>query len=73
MLPRASRIESGLPTASLWRFVLLFESVAFAMGTPQAGGAALLARQLPARRYHLRTPPFWDGLTGSYLQSFAMI
>lgn len=40
LLPRASRIESGLPTASLWRFVLLFESVAFAMGTPQAGGAA---------------------------------
>lgn len=41
--------------------------------TAQAGGAALLARQMPARRYHLRTPPFWDGLTGSYLQSFAMI
>lgn len=39
----------------------------------QAGAAALLARQMPARRYHLRTPPFWDGLTGSYLQSFAMI
>ena len=39
----------------------------------QAGGAALLAQRMPARRYHLRTPPFWDGLTGSYLQSFAMI
>ena len=39
----------------------------------QAGGAALLAQRMPARRYHLRTPPFWDGLTGSYLQSFAMV
>lgn len=39
----------------------------------QAGGAALLARQMPARRYHLRTPPYQDGLTGSYLQSFAMV
>ena len=39
----------------------------------QAGGAALLADRMPARRYHLRTPPFWDGLAGSYLQSFAMV
>lgn len=39
----------------------------------QAGAAALLADRMPARRYHLRTPPFWDGLTGSYLQSFAMV
>ena len=39
----------------------------------QAGAAALLAQRMPARRYHLRTPPFWDGLTGSYLQSFAMV
>lgn len=35
--------------------------------------AALLAREMPAARYHLRTPPFWDGVSGSYLQSFAMI
>ena len=42
--------------------------------TPQMRGAmSLLAQQLPARRYHLRTPPFWDGVPGSYLQSFAMI
>lgn len=38
-----------------------------------AGAAALLARDMPARRYHLRTPPFQDGLSGSYLQAFAMI
>ena len=37
------------------------------------GAMALLAQRLPARRYHLRTPPFWDGVSGSYLQSFAMI
>ena len=36
-------------------------------------GKTLLAQRLPARRYHLRTPPFWDGVSGSYLQSFAMI
>ena len=38
-----------------------------------AGAAALLARRLPGRRYHLRTPPFWEGVSGSYLQAFAMI
>lgn len=38
-----------------------------------AGAAALLARELPAVRYHLRTPPFWDGLPGSYLQAFGMV
>lgn len=37
------------------------------------GAAALLAAQYPADRYHLRTPPFWDGLSGSYLQAFSMI
>ena len=42
--------------------------------TPQMpGAAALLAQKLPAVRYHLRTPPFWDGLSGSYLQAFAMV
>lgn len=35
--------------------------------------AALLAAALPARRYHLRTPPFWEGMAGSYLQAFAMV
>ena len=35
--------------------------------------AALLAEKLPAMRYHLRTPAFWDGLPGSYPQAFAMI
>lgn len=35
--------------------------------------AALLAQTLPAVRYHLRTPGFWDGLPGSYSQAFAMV
>lgn len=38
-----------------------------------AGAAALVARQWPARRYHLRTPSAWEGLSGSYLQTFGMI
>lgn len=37
------------------------------------GAAALLAEHMPAVRYHLRTPPFWDGVPGSYLQAFAMV
>lgn len=37
------------------------------------GAAALIAKEMPARRYHLRTPPAWDGLSGSYLQSFGMV
>lgn len=37
------------------------------------GAAALIARRMPALRYHLRTPPFWDGVSGSYLQAFAMV
>lgn len=37
------------------------------------GAAALLKAQMPAKRYHLRTPPFWDGVSGSYLQAFAMV
>ena len=24
-------------------------------------------------RYHIRTPAFWDGLSGSYTQAFGMI
>lgn len=35
--------------------------------------AALLARQWPVRRYHLRTPSVWEGLSGSYLQNFGMV
>lgn len=38
-----------------------------------AGAAALLAAHMPAVRYHLRTPPFWEGISGSYLQAFAMV
>ena len=38
-----------------------------------AGGASLLAAALPARRYHFRTPPCWDGPPGSYLQAYAMV
>ena len=38
-----------------------------------AGGAALLAKALPARRYYFRTPPHWEGLPGSYLQAYAMV
>ncbi len=35
--------------------------------------AALIGAEMPAVRYHLRTPPFWDGLPGSYLQAFGMV
>lgn len=38
-----------------------------------SGAAALLCAHMPAVRYHLRTPPFWDGVSGSYLQAFAMV
>lgn len=38
---------------------------------PQA--VAQLAHRLKARRYHVRTPAFWTGLVGSYLQPFGMI
>ena len=38
-----------------------------------AGAAALIGAEMPAVRYHLRTPPFWDGVSGSYLQAFAMV
>lgn len=42
--------------------------------TPQMPrAAALLADELSAVRYHIRTPAFWDGLPGSYPQPFAMI
>lgn len=33
----------------------------------------LISEQLSAARYHIRTPAFWDGLNGSYIQSFGMI
>jgi hypothetical protein len=33
----------------------------------------LIASQLPATRYHVRTPALWDGLPGSYVQAFGMI
>lgn len=33
----------------------------------------VIASQMDASRYHVRTPAFWDGLPGSYPQSFGMI
>ena len=33
----------------------------------------LVASILPATRYHVRTPAFWEGIPGSYIQSFGMI
>lgn len=33
----------------------------------------LVATQLSASRYHIRTPAFWEGISGSYIQAFAMI
>lgn len=33
----------------------------------------LISEELPAARYHIRTPVFWDGLQGSYIQAFGMI
>lgn len=32
-----------------------------------------VAKEMPAIRYHVRTPAFWDGLQGSYVQAFGMI
>ncbi len=33
----------------------------------------LISDELPAVRYHVRTPVSWDGLKGSYIQAFGMI
>lgn len=33
----------------------------------------IIAHQKEASSYHLRTPAFWDGIGGSYLQAFGMI
>ncbi len=33
----------------------------------------LISEELPAARYHIRTPVFWDGLPGSYIQAFGMV
>lgn len=38
-----------------------------------AGAVSLVKEHLPAERYYVRTPAFWDGLPGSYIQPFAMI
>lgn len=38
-----------------------------------AQATALLARVLPASYYYLRTPSFWEGLSGSYIQAFGMV
>lgn len=32
----------------------------------------LIFNHLPAARYHMRTPSFWEGMKGSYIQSFGM-
>lgn len=32
-----------------------------------------IGSQLPASGYHVRTPAFWEGINGSYLQTFGMI
>ena len=37
------------------------------------GAVALLAKELPALRYEIRTPAPWTGLKGSYIQPFAMV
>lgn len=41
-------------------------------GKPEAA-AALIANRMPAIRYHLRSTPFREGISGSYLQAFAMV
>ena len=43
--------------------------------SPENMGKAVevIASQMEASRYHIRTPAFWDGLPGSYPQSFGMI
>lgn len=33
----------------------------------------IIAKEMEASRYHVRTPAFWDGLPGSYCQAFGMI
>lgn len=33
----------------------------------------LISEQLPAARYHIRSPMFWEGMQGSYNQAFGMI
>ena len=38
-----------------------------------AKAVEIIASQMEASRYHIRTPAFWDGLPGSYLQAFGMI
>ena len=35
--------------------------------------AKVIASQLEASRYHIRTPSFWEGIHGSYPQEFGMI
>ena len=35
--------------------------------------AQLMAETLPAARYHIRMPAFWEGLEGSFVQGFGMI
>ena len=63
-------IETAVIASNGWRMPVASRAAAL---LSEQGAAALLARELPAVRYHLRTPPFWDGLPGSYLQAFGMV
>ena len=38
-----------------------------------AKAVEIIAKEMAASRYHIRTPAFWDGLPGSYPQAFGMI
>ena len=44
------------------------------ISTPKMEKAVqLVSEELPAARYHIRTPAFWEGMQGSYIQAFGMI
>lgn len=51
--------------------VLFKELLLSRQNIPQA--LAVFAQILPGRRCHVRTPACWEGLPGSYLQSFGML
>ena len=51
--------------------VLFKELLLPSQNIPQA--LAVFAQILPGRRCHVRTPACWDGLPGSYLQTFGML
>ena len=51
--------------------VLFKELLLPSQNIPQA--LAVFAQIMPGRRCHVRTPACWEGLPGSYLQSFGML